>query len=214
MASVQLTVQLPCKRRVGSVSAGPCLPIGELHACTRAARSPTGIGSAQVGEDLIVGKTQVTSRPAVSAVGYMQASIERDTQLLWLRLGQRLGHDEPGCHCEALILQDNLRCVHRSSYSVTCLRTIYARVAAASFTLVERKTRPRDRWRNLEYARCVGFDPRKDPPGTPVGWKTATARMIDIVRQHSAVSQKTCCPLATRRLPIFGGGSVENLVYK
>lgn len=50
MSGVQLPVQLPCKMRVGSVSAGPCLPIGELHACTRAARSPTGIGNRRGGK--------------------------------------------------------------------------------------------------------------------------------------------------------------------
>lgn len=43
-SSVQLPVQLACVYRATSVSAGPCLPIGKLHACTRAARLPHGIG--------------------------------------------------------------------------------------------------------------------------------------------------------------------------
>jgi hypothetical protein len=43
--SVQLPVQLACSYRATSVSATPCLPIGKLHACTRAARLPHGIGS-------------------------------------------------------------------------------------------------------------------------------------------------------------------------
>jgi hypothetical protein len=45
MTSVQLPVQLPCSYRATSVSATPCLPIGKLHACTRAARLTHGIGS-------------------------------------------------------------------------------------------------------------------------------------------------------------------------
>jgi hypothetical protein len=43
--SVQLPVQLACRWRATSVSAGPCLPIDKLHARTRAARLPHGIGS-------------------------------------------------------------------------------------------------------------------------------------------------------------------------
>jgi hypothetical protein len=45
LAAVQLPVQLACSYRATSVSATPRLPIAELHACTRAARSATGIGS-------------------------------------------------------------------------------------------------------------------------------------------------------------------------
>jgi hypothetical protein len=44
-ATVQLPVQLPYSYRATSVSATPSLPIGKLHACTRAARLPHGIGS-------------------------------------------------------------------------------------------------------------------------------------------------------------------------
>jgi hypothetical protein len=43
--SVQLPVQLPCSYVQLPCSPLPCLPLGELHACTRAARSPIGIGS-------------------------------------------------------------------------------------------------------------------------------------------------------------------------
>jgi hypothetical protein len=115
MSSVQLRVQLPCKRRVGSVSAGPCLPIGELHACTRVARSPSGIGSKQVGKnkvgiDLIVGNTPITPKIVVDGSAYIQAPHRRDNRL---SLGQWLGHDELGNDCEALILLDNLRRGHR-----------------------------------------------------------------------------------------------------
>jgi hypothetical protein len=44
MNSVQLPVQLPCSWRATSVSAGPCLHIGKLHACMRAARLSHVIG--------------------------------------------------------------------------------------------------------------------------------------------------------------------------
>jgi hypothetical protein len=44
---VQLPVQLACRWRATSVSAGPCLPIDKLHARTRAARLPHGIGSSR-----------------------------------------------------------------------------------------------------------------------------------------------------------------------
>jgi hypothetical protein len=43
--SVQLPVQLPYSYVQLPCSPLPCLPLGELHACTRAARSPIGIGS-------------------------------------------------------------------------------------------------------------------------------------------------------------------------
>jgi hypothetical protein len=42
---VQLPVQLACKWRATSVSAGSCLPISKLHACQRAARLLHGIGN-------------------------------------------------------------------------------------------------------------------------------------------------------------------------
>jgi hypothetical protein len=51
--SVQLPVQLPCNPVQLCVRATPCLPIGELHACTRAARSPHGIGSRRTGFVLV-----------------------------------------------------------------------------------------------------------------------------------------------------------------
>ena len=43
-SAVQLRVQLACSYVQLSVSATPCLPLAELHACTRAARSAAGIG--------------------------------------------------------------------------------------------------------------------------------------------------------------------------
>jgi hypothetical protein len=45
--SVQLPVQLPYSYVQLPCSPLPCLPLGELHACTRAARSPIGIGSSR-----------------------------------------------------------------------------------------------------------------------------------------------------------------------
>jgi hypothetical protein len=54
---VQLLVQLLCNPVQLNVSATPCLPIGKLHACTRAARLSHGIGShakhGKGGKDLI-----------------------------------------------------------------------------------------------------------------------------------------------------------------
>jgi hypothetical protein len=44
-SSVQLPVQLPYSLRTATVLPTPCLPLGKLHACTRAARLPRGIGS-------------------------------------------------------------------------------------------------------------------------------------------------------------------------
>jgi hypothetical protein len=50
MVNVQLPVQLACNRCAASVSAGSCLHISKVHACTRAARLPHVIGSYCEGE--------------------------------------------------------------------------------------------------------------------------------------------------------------------
>jgi hypothetical protein len=46
-SSVQLPVQLPCSLCTATVLPTPCLPIDKLHARTRAARLPHGIGSSR-----------------------------------------------------------------------------------------------------------------------------------------------------------------------
>jgi hypothetical protein len=79
---------------------------------------------------------------------------------------------------------------------------IYARVAAASFTLVERKTRPRDRSRNLEMARYVGDGPAARGGVRGVDGDPGALGITDIFRLLRGAFEK------------FGRPSKENLVNK
>jgi hypothetical protein len=79
---------------------------------------------------------------------------------------------------------------------------IYARVAAASFTLVERKTRARDRSRNLEMARDLREGGLRTRGWVGGAGDPGCLGMIDVFCLVRAASEN------------FGRPSKENLVYK
>jgi hypothetical protein len=79
---------------------------------------------------------------------------------------------------------------------------IYARVAAASFTLVDGKMGARDRSRNLYLSRYVGLRRAKDRGAGRWPPILSAPPLIDVFRLVRAASEK------------FGRPSKENLVYK
>jgi hypothetical protein len=99
---------------------------------------------------------------------------------------------------------------HPISRCLPIIGGIYARVAAASFTLVERKMRRRDRSRNLEMARYLGDGGQIDRRHGGVGPLPGPLAIIDLLSIFRGRFQKICCPLATQGLPIFGAARFEN----
>jgi len=95
--SVQLPVQLPCSYVQLPCSPLPCLPLGELHACTRAARSPHGIGSTGIGLwcfDLAISRSHISAvaGPAVTLESW-KASVR--CPAAWSRSNESAGLQGP-----------------------------------------------------------------------------------------------------------------------
>jgi hypothetical protein len=71
---------------------------------------------------------------------------------------------------------------------------IYARVAAASFTLVERKMRRRDRSRNLKFSRYLGIGRPSRPGRGGVGGLSGSLGIIDLLALLRGGSEKSGRP--------------------
>jgi hypothetical protein len=213
MSGVQPPVQLPCSMRVSSVPATPCLPIGELHACTRAARSPTGIGSQRGGKG--PPQPQHTANARLPASRMLSTALDEQLSapvLAWCGFRREITVSGALVTSYADTVQTRLTADStnavisaisgRRPHDGKSREGIYARVAAASFTLVERKTRSRGRSRNLEMPRDPGDGAAARGGARGVGALPGCLGIIDIFRLSRGASE------------IFGGRPEKIRVYK
>jgi hypothetical protein len=186
MVSVQLPVQLPCKRRVGSVSAGPCLHCSKLHACTRAARLLHVIGSRRSWKDLISPPCEITFGITNRARGYIEGPCGATNTLTSLSLGQAVGQIAIGSRMSCNKINALSPCLHRFVYP--------------------------NRWRNLGIRKgCFGARGPKDRGGVGGTRTLLGASIIDVLTGFRGSSENS---VAFRSPKILGGPVQKTSVYK
>jgi hypothetical protein len=174
--TVQLRVQLPCSYVQLSVSPSPCLPISKLHACTRAARLPHGIGSI----DLTMNANEVTLGLAAIETGIFPTLIRIDNRLPQLLLGIRDGSMRGSMHGNApseAVQHQALQCEAPPVCTFGTWRNC-------------------DLWRSRNH-QAMPIPLRKDPGGGGVGADQAARVIIDLPAFFRGPSKKSSSTLAT-----------------